>query len=93
MTEAAPRAAEKRHTLVQRQRLPLYVNRFPDGSLTLTCAHCAIDAQLENAQSIALYAEVRGSGSAITWDTDLAPEHLIAAAAHQCMHLVAYQTA
>lgn len=76
---------------MQRQRLPLYVNRFPDGSLTLTCAHCAIDAQLENAAAVALYAEDRRSGGAITWDDDLTPEHLIAAAAHQCMHLVAYQ--
>jgi hypothetical protein len=77
---------------VQRQRLPVYVNRFPDGSLSLTCAHCAIDAQLENAESIALYAEAHNGGRAIAWDIDLAPELVIAAAAHQCMHLAAYQT-
>jgi hypothetical protein len=78
---------------VERQRLPVYVNHFPDGSLSLTCAHCAIDAQLENAESVALYAEVNNGGRAIAWDVDLAPEQVIAAAAHQCMHLAAYQMA
>jgi hypothetical protein len=78
--------------LVQRQRLPVYVNRFPDGSLSLTCAHCAIDAQLEGAESVALFAEVRNGGRAIAWDAELAPELMIAAAAHQCMHLAAYQS-
>lgn len=75
-----------------RQRLPVYINRFPDGSLSLTCAHCAIDAQLEDAESIALFAEDRSGGGAIAWDAELAPELVIAAAAHQCMHLAAYQT-
>ena len=83
---------EEGRDFVQRQRLPVYINRFPDGSLTLTCAHCAIDAQLESAESIALYAEVRNGGGAIAWDAELVPELLIAAAAHQCMHLAAYQT-
>lgn len=74
-----------------RERLPVYVNRFPDGRLTLTCAHCAIDAELESAEAIALYAEGRGDGRAIAWDDALTPEHLIAAAAAQCMHLAAYR--
>jgi hypothetical protein len=74
-----------------RERLPIYVNRFPDGRLTLTCAHCAIDAELEDAEAIALYAEGRQGGRAISWDADLSPEQLIAAAADQCMHLAAYQ--
>jgi hypothetical protein len=75
---------------MNRDRLPVYVNRYPDGRLTLTCAHCAIDAQLEGAVSIALYAESRPGGGAIAWEADLTPEHLIAAAAAQCMHLAAY---
>jgi hypothetical protein len=74
-----------------RQRLPVYVNRFPDGRLTLTCAHCAVDAQLEHAVAVALYAEDRPDGAAIAWDADLTPEQLIAAAAGQCMHLAAYR--
>lgn len=73
------------------QRLPVYVNRFPDGRLTLTCAHCAIDAQLEDAEAIALYAEGRPAGAAIAWDADLSPEHLIGAAADQCIHLAVYR--
>lgn len=76
-----------------RERLPVYVNRFPDGKLSLTCAHCAIDADLDGAEAIALYAEGRGEGRAITWDDALTPEHLIAAAAEQCMHLAAYRRA
>ena len=76
-----------------RQRLPLYVNHFPDGRLTLTCAHCAIDAQLQQAATIALYCEDRPDGSAILWDSELTPEQFIAAAASQCMHLTAYRTA
>jgi hypothetical protein len=77
---------------MDRERLPIYVNRYPDGQLSLTCAHCAIDAQLERAESVALYAESRPEGAAIAWDADLTPEHLIAAAAAQCMHLAAYTT-
>jgi len=92
MKRKAPHGLEEGRLIVQRQRLPLYVNRFLDGSLSLTCAHCAIDAQLESAASIALYAEERHTSRAITWDTDLTPEQVIAAAAHQCMHLAAYQT-
>jgi hypothetical protein len=72
-----------------RERLPVYVNRFPDGRLTLSCAHCAIDAELEQAEAIALYAE----GRAILWDDVLKPEQVIAAAAEQCMHLAAYRQA
>jgi hypothetical protein len=78
---------------MSRQRLPLYVNRFPDGRLSLTCAHCAIDAQLENAEAVALYAEARTDGGAIAWDADLTPEQLVAAAADQCMHLGVYKAA
>ena len=74
-----------------RQRLPVYVNRFPDGRLTLTCAHCAIDAQLEQAVTIALYCDDRPGGSAILWDAELTPEQFIAAAAGQCAHLAAYR--
>ena len=76
-----------------RQRLPVYVNRFPDGRLSLTCAHCAIDAQFEQASTIALYCEDRPDGAAIIWEGGLAPEQLNAAAAAQCMHLAAYRVA
>ena len=78
---------------MERERLPIYINRFPGGRLTLTCAHCAIDAQLEDAESVALYAESRNAGAAISWDASLAPEDMVAAAAEQCMHLAAYRTA
>lgn len=74
-----------------RQRLPVYVNRFPNGRATLTCAHCAVDAQLEDAAGTALFATSSGEGGGITWETDLTPEQLIAAAADQCMHLSAYR--
>jgi hypothetical protein len=69
----------------------VYVNRFPDGRLTLTCAHCAIDAELEQAEAIALYAEGRRDGQAIAWEDELTPEQVIGAAADQCMHLAAYR--
>ena len=77
--------------MVDRQRLPIYINRFPSGRLTLTCAHCAIDAQLDNAESVALYAESRTGGGAISWDASITPEDLVVAAAEQCMHLAAYR--
>jgi len=76
-----------------RERLPVYVNRFPDGGMTLTCAHCAIDAELEGAEVIALYADGQGAEWAIVWDAGLTPEQLIGAAAEQCMHLAAYRVA
>ena len=78
---------------MSRQRLPVYVNRFPDGRATLTCAHCAIDAQLEDAQATALFAEDGQGRAAIVWESDLTPEQLIAAAADQCIHLAAYRDA
>lgn len=78
---------------MSRQRLPVYVNRYPDGRLSITCAHCAIDAQLEDAEAVALYAETRGAGGALTWDDRLTPEQVIAAAADQCLHLAAYRSA
>jgi hypothetical protein len=74
-----------------RQRLPTYLNRFPDGRLTLTCAHCAIDADLEGAEPFALFAEERPGGGAISWEAELTAEQVIAAAAAQCMHLAAYR--
>ena len=73
------------------QKLPVYVNRYPDGRGTLTCAHCAVDAELEGAQATALYAEQTGGRTAIVWESDLTPEQLIAAATEQCMHLAAYR--
>ena len=73
-----------------RERLPVYVNRFPDGRCTLTCAHCAVDAQLEDAQTTALFCEDREDGSGILWESHLTPEQFIGAAADQCMHLAAY---
>lgn len=82
----------ERRSLLERQRLPIYINSFPGGRLTLTCAHCAIDAQLEDAESVALYAESRGIGAAISWDASITPEEMVAAAAEQCMHLAAYKT-
>ena len=78
---------------MSRQRLPVYVNRFPDGRATLTCAHCAIDAQLEDAQATPLFAEDDQGRGAIVWESDLTPEQLIAAAADQCIHLAAYRQA
>jgi hypothetical protein len=77
---------------MSRQRLPVYVNRFADGRLTLTCAHCAIDAQLDGAESIAVFARSTPDGNAVEWESDLTPEQWIAAAAGQCMHLAAYRT-
>ena len=77
------------------EKLPLYVNVFPDGRRTLTCAHCAVDAQLEGARVTALYTERRGDpasagSAAIVWQSDLTPEELVAAAKHQCRHLEGY---
>lgn len=77
------------------EKLPLYVNVFPDGHSTLTCAHCAVDAQLEGAQVTALYTERRDDSAAdgstaVLWHSGLTPEQLIAAARTQCMHLSDY---
>ncbi len=77
------------------EKLPLYVNIFPDGRGTLTCAHCAVDAELEGARTTALFTERRdGAGNeaatAIIWQSDLAPEQLIVAARSQCPHLADY---
>lgn len=77
------------------EKLPLYVNVFPDGRATLTCAHCAVDAELEGARPIALYTERRSGpapngSTAILWQADLAPETVIAATRTQCLHLRDY---
>ena len=75
------------------EKLPLYVNVYPDGHGTLTCAHCAVDAQLEDAQVTALYTERRENPdgtTAIVWQTDLTPEEFIVAAQQQCIHLADY---
>ncbi len=75
-------------------KLPLYVNIFPDGRGTLTCAHCAIDAELEGAHATALFTRRRGDGpgesSAIVWQSDLSAEQLIAATRDQCQHMADY---
>jgi hypothetical protein len=73
------------------EKLPVYVNRYPDGRGTLTCAHCAIDAELEGARATALYTGRPDGHTAITWDSELTAEELLAAAADQCMHLAAYR--
>lgn len=76
------------------EKLPVYVNIFPDGRETISCAHCAIDAQLEGARVTTLYAESDPPGSpgrfGIVWESDLTPEQLIAAAAQRCKHLATY---
>ena len=77
------------------EKLQLYVNIFPDGHGTLTCAHCAVDAELEGAHVTALFTERRDDAaeewsSAIVWQSDLAPERLIVAARSQCPHLADY---
>lgn len=74
------------------QKLPVYVNRFPDGRGTLTCAHCAVDAGLDGATTTALFAEETPGRRALVWESDLTAEQLIAAAADQCMHLAAYRS-
>lgn len=79
------------------EKLPLYANIFPDGHATLTCAHCAVDAQLEGARVTALYTERRDEpapdgSTAILWQSKLSPEDLIVAARHQCSHLDGYGT-
>jgi hypothetical protein len=73
------------------QKLPVFVNRYPDGRGTLTCAHCAVDAELDGAHTTALFAEQQNGRRAIVWESDLTAEHLLAAAADQCMHLAAYR--
>lgn len=73
------------------QKLPVYVNRYPDGRGSLTCAHCAVDAGLEGAHAIALYADRTEGQAALLWHTEITAEQLIAAAANQCMHLAAYR--
>ncbi len=77
------------------EKLPLYVNVFPYGRVTLTCAHCAVDAQLDGARPTALFTERRvepepAGTTAILWQSDLAPEQLIVAARSQCPHLAGY---
>jgi hypothetical protein len=77
------------------EKLPLYVNVYPDSRATLTCAHCAVDAELEGARVTALFTERRAAPepagtTAIVWQTDLAPELVFVAARAQCMHLAAY---
>lgn len=76
-------------------KLPLYVNLFPDGQATLTCAHCAVDAQLEGARATALYTERRDDSAgqptaAIVWQSDLTAEEFIVATRRQCAHLADY---
>ena len=73
------------------EKLPAFVNRYPDGRGTLTCAHCAIDAELDGAWATALYASREDGHSAILWDSALSAEELLAAAADPCMHLAAYR--
>ncbi len=75
-----------------REKLPVYANLFPDGRATLTCSHCAIDAELEGARATTLYAEESDGRRSISWETDLTAEQLIAAATDQCMHLSGYRT-
>lgn len=77
------------------EKLPLYVNVFPDGRAMLSCAHCAVDAQLEGARVTALYTERRDEPAptgttAILWQTDLVPELLVVAARQPCLHLAHY---
>jgi len=77
------------------EKLPLYVNVYPDGRSTLTCAHCAVDAGLEGARVTALYTEHRaGPGpagtTAIIWQTPLTPEEFIVATRTRCRHLDGY---
>ena len=73
------------------QKLPIYANIYPDGRATLTCAHCAVDAELEGARATALYAEEADGRRAIVWESDLTAEQLVAAGADQCMHLAGYR--
>jgi hypothetical protein len=77
------------------EKLPVYVNLFPDGRVTLTCAHCAVDAQLEGAVPTALHTERRDDPSpsgttGIVWQSALMPEQVLAAARNVCMHLTEY---
>lgn len=75
------------------EKLPLYVNLYPDGRATLTCAHCAIDAQFDGANPTALYTERRDDPPgtrAILWQSAMEPEQLIVAARSQCPHLKDY---
>jgi hypothetical protein len=76
------------------EKLPVYVNRFPDGRGTLSCAHCAIDAELEGAIVTALYAEeVADERRGIVWQSALTAEQLLGAAADPCPHLAVYRAA
>ena len=77
------------------EKLPLYVCILPDGRATLTCAHCAVDAQLEQARVTALYTERRPEPaptgtSAVIWQSDLSPEELIVACRDICPHVAGY---
>ena len=98
MGTVAVRHGSRQTAMVTRmslEKLPLYVNIFPDGHATLTCAHCAVDAELEGAHATALFAERRDDGSgggarAIVWQSDLVPEQLIVAARSPCPHLADY---
>ena len=85
------RSARRYDTDMAPQKLPVYVNRYPDGRGTLTCAHCAIDAELEGATATALYTESENGRSAIVWQSDLTAERLLGAAADPCVHLAAYR--
>jgi hypothetical protein len=73
------------------EKLPAFVNRYPDGRGTLTCAHCAIDAKLDGAHATALYASEDDGQSSIIWSSALTAEELLAAAADPCQHLAAYR--
>jgi hypothetical protein len=66
---------------------------MPRQRLPLACAHCSIDADLEGAEILAVFAEDTADGAAIGWDGPLAAEQFVAAAASQCMHLAAYRRA
>jgi hypothetical protein len=77
------------------EKLPVYVNLFPDGHATLTCAHCAVDAQLEGGVPTALHTERRDdpppAGTvALLWQSGLTPEQVLLAARDYCMHLKEY---
>jgi hypothetical protein len=76
---------------VTRYKLPVFVNTYPDGRASLTCAHCAVDAGLEGAVATALLADRQPDHGAITWEAALTPEQVIAAAADQCLHLAAFR--
>ena len=69
------------------EKLPLFVCLYPAGQARLTCAHCAVDAELEGARVTALYTDRDGEVASVLWQSDLTPEDLFRAAPHQCLHL------